>query len=86
MIGNAVQFEGLIDIVIADGGGGSGSDGGGRWGRGRKSRCGCEQVKNCDRTVDGGGKKTLFPTVIATTATISVGAGESGRVGRQHRR
>jgi hypothetical protein len=36
--------------------------------------------------VDGGGKKTLFPTVIATTAIILVGAGESGRVGRQRRR
>ncbi len=82
MIGNDVQFEGLIEIVIADGGGGSGGGGGGRRGRGRKSRCGHEQVKNCDCTVDGGGKKMLFPTVIATMATISVGVGESGRVGR----
>jgi hypothetical protein len=81
MIGNDVQFEGLIDIVIADGSGGSGGGDGGRRGCGRKSRCGCKRVKNCDRTVDGGGKKTLFPTVIATTATILVGAGESGRVG-----
>jgi hypothetical protein len=78
MIGNNVQFEGLIDIVIADGGGGSGGGGGGRRGRGRKSRCGRERVKNCNRTVDSGGKKTLFPTVIATTATILVGVGEEG--------
>ncbi len=86
MIGNNVQFEGLIDIVIADGGSGSGGGGGGRRGHGRKSRCGREQVKNCDRTVDGGGKKMLFPTIIATTVTISVGVGESGRVGRRRRR
>ncbi len=86
MIGNAIQFEGLIDIVIADGGGGSGGGGGGRRGRGRKSRCGRERVKNCDRTVDCGGKKTLFPTVIATMATILAGVGESERVDRQRRR
>jgi hypothetical protein len=86
MIGNDVQFKGLIDIVIADGDGGSGGGGGGRRGRGRKSRCGRKRVKNCNRTVDGGGKKTLFPTIIATTVTILVGAGESGRVGRQPRR
>ncbi len=86
MIGNNVQFKGIINIVIADGGGSSSGGGGGRWSRGRKSRCGREQVKNCDCTVDGGGKKTLFPTVIATAVTISVGTGESGRVGRRRRR
>ncbi len=85
MIGNTVQFKGLIDIVIADSGGGSGGGGGDRRGRGRKSRCGHERFENCDRTVNGGGKKTLFPTVIATTATISVEAGESRRVGWQRR-
>ncbi len=86
MIGNNAQFEGLIDIVIAHGGGGSGSGGGVRWSHGRKSRCGREQVESCNRTVDGGGKKTLFPTAIATMVTILVGAGESRRVGRQRRR
>ena len=86
MIGNDVQFEGLIDIVIADGGGGSGGGGGGRRGRGRKSRCGRERVENCNRMVNVGGKKTLFPTVIATTATILVGVGERGRVGQRRRR
>ena len=64
---------------MVDGGGGGG-------GRGRKSRCGHERVKNCNRTVDGGGKKMLFPIAIATAATISVGAGENRRVGRQRRR
>ncbi len=86
MIRNDIQFEGLIDILIADGSGGSGGGGGGRRGRGRKSRCGHEQVKNCNLIIDGGGKKMLFPTIIATTASISVGAGESRRVGRQRRR
>jgi hypothetical protein len=86
MIGNDVQFKGLIDIVIADGGSGSRGGGGGRRGHGRKSRWGRQRVKNCNRTVNGGGKKTLFPTIIATMATILVGVGESGRVGRQRRR
>ena len=83
MIGNFVQFEELIIIVIAGWGGSGGGDGGGGGrGRGRKSRCGHERVKNCNRTVNGGGKKTLFPIAIATAATISAGAGENGRVGR----
>ena len=75
-------------MVTAIGWGGSGGDdgGGGGPGRGRKSRCGHELVKICNHTVDGGGKKMLFPIAIATAVTISVGAGENGRVGRRRRR
>ena len=63
-----------------------GDGGGGGRGRGRKSRCGHEQVKICNCTVDGGGKKMLFPIAIATAATILAGAGENGRVSWQGRR